>query len=57
MFAAAPVMDAQVCCCSLTMVSNIEAKICTGVSASSIPGATQDAALDVAGAVHRVAAS
>jgi hypothetical protein len=54
---AAPIMDAQVFCCSLTIVSNIEAKICTGVSANSIPGASQDEAIDAAGAVRRVAAS
>ncbi|HEX8934684.1 MAG TPA: hypothetical protein VF788_10950 [Pseudonocardiaceae bacterium] len=46
---AVPIMFAQVFCCSLIMLSNIEAKIWTGVNIMARPGSRPDAVFDVAG--------
>ncbi len=46
---AAPIMLAQVFCCSFIMLSNIEAKIWTGVNIIARPGSRPDAVFDVVG--------
>ena len=46
---AAPITLAQVFCCSFIMLSNIEAKMWTGVNIIARPDSRPDAVFDVAG--------
>jgi hypothetical protein len=53
---AAAVIGDQAFCCSFSMLSNIDAKIWTGVNASSIPDVRPGTVSDEVGVTHRVAA-